>query len=219
MKIGNRDHLLKLKEDGEVHFGTYEGYRKQEKAEFELIKAKILNKAAIISSDFDSTRRDSMEGLHMGLAGKLNMKIRHESGIIELKGIESKLNLFQNDYTHLYCMFGFAPLLSEDFTFDQRLRHFGDHILLFDSKIFLSALAANIQGNFHFDYVTYNDCSDASNLGPFRKRQQYAYQYEYRIAANLTSTKLHIGDVLSKSTNTILITYEELNELRLDIKP
>lgn len=115
-------------------------------------------------------------------------------------------------------MFGFAPILPKDFSFDNRLSHFGNHVLVFDSKVFLTALANTLKTEFDCNYVSYYDenVSDAK-LGPFAKRSAYSYQYEYRVAANLNTNAIYIGDVLAKDDNTHLIKFEDLNKLELDI--
>jgi hypothetical protein len=218
MKIGQRNHLQSLKDKGEVYFGTYEGYRQQETAELLRIKEKIRSQQPITPADFDLVWRDSLEGVDKTLLGKANLKIKHEGQTIEMNGIDAKLNLFQNDYTHLYCMFGFAPLISSDFHFDNRLSYFGDHILIFDSKLFLTALANTFKTKFDFNYVSYyeENVLDAK-LGPFAKRSAYSYQYEYRVAANLDNNFVYIGDVLATHENTHLLKFEDLNKIELDI--
>lgn len=201
-----------------MYFGTYEGYRRQEAAELLLIKEKIRSKQLITPDDFDLIRRDSLEGIDQILLGNAKLKINHEGQTIEMNGIDAKLNLFQNDYTHLYCMFGFAPTILSAFHFDNRLSHFGDHVLIFDSKLFLTALANTLKTKFDFNYVSYYDenVSDAK-LGPFAKRSAYSYQYEYRVSAKLDDNFVYIGDVLATHENTYLIKFEDLNNIELGI--
>lgn len=215
MKIGKRDNLLKLKDEGEVYFGTYSGYRKQEKVEFERIKDMFITKQSIRSDDFDLVRRDPLEGLDETINGKINLKFKHKGDVINIQEIDRKLNLFQNEFTHLYCLFGFALKLPADFNFDKRLRQFGDHALLFDSKVFLTALADRMPSKFDFDYVSYFS-NDFKMKGAFAKRAQYSYQYEYRIATNLDVSTIYIGDVLKNRDSTILIKTEDLNHLQLE---
>lgn len=219
IKIGQRDHLQSLRDKGEVYFGTYEGYRQQETAELLRIKEKIRSKQSITPDDFDLIRRDSLEGVDETIPAKANFKFKHEGQTIEVNGIDAKLNLFQNDYTHLFCIFGFAPIVPSDFSFDNRLAHFGDHVLIFDSKVFLTAVANALKTNFDFNYVSYydEDVVDAK-LGPFAKRSTYSYQYEYRVAANLNNNVIYIGDVLATHENTHLIKFEDLSRIELGIE-
>jgi len=218
MKIGPRDRLQKLRDKGMVAFGTYERYRKQEATELLRIKEKIRNKQPITFEDFDSIRRDSREGLERTINAKVNFKIINNEKKIEVEALDAKLNVFQNNYTHLFCMFGFAPTISNDFSFDNRLSHFGDHVLIFDSKLFLTTLANVLKNNFDFNYVSYyNENVSDAKLGPFAKRSAYSYQYEYRVAANLDDNIVCIGDVLATDKNTRLIKFEDLNKMELDI--
>lgn len=219
IKIGKKEHLLRLKELGEVFFGTYEGYRKQEEVEINSIKEKINNNEEITEECFDLIKRDHLEGLEKRLHGLITIKSSNISDLLNVKDISATFNLFQNDYSHLYCMFGFAKTIDKNFKFDDRLSKFGDYALIFNSKVFLTALAQTLKKDYGFNYVSYYNQNEIKpKLGAFAKRNIFSYQYEYRIAANLIENKIYIGNVLNKENNSILIRYEDLKRMKLQIQ-
>lgn len=202
IKIGKREHIERFVNEGIMRFGTYAEYRKQE--EFEK------------KATSDTVRKDELEGLEKQFKGELKLNIRDR--IISFP--DSTLNFFQNKYSHLFCMFGFAHKLPIDFKMDKRMQKFGDTAVIFNSKVFLTQIGNLLSNtNFDMDYVKYYpEDIFPYNLGPYSKRYGYSYQYEYRIATNLANEFLTFGEILANRKDTLIIPSSELTRLRYDIE-
>ncbi len=199
IKVGKKQHIEQFVNEGIIKFGTYADYRKTE------------------DHDIIVGRSDSLEGLGQRFDGTVTLTIGERS--IEVPN--GKLNIFQNQYSHLFCMYGFARTLPFGFKIDGRMQCFGDTAVIFNSKAFLMRMTEVFSMiDFEMDYVKYYpEKTFLSNLGPYSKREGYSYQYEYRIATNLSNEFVNIGDVLAQRKDTLIVPSSKLSKLKLDIRP
>lgn len=104
------------------------------------------------------------------------------------------------------------------------MKHFGDHFAVFNSRVFLTAIAHelnSIEGCPEFDFVKFYDIipkESIKDLTPFHKKRYYGYQYEYRVIANLKKNIVNIGDVLSGRKDSMVLPIKEIDRIEYLIK-
>lgn len=204
IKVGKKDHIESLYENGDVFFRTFKDFR-----EMENVQTSQDNPIAL--------RNDEFEGLERSLSGRITFSPSHDKSL-KFQVDDAKINIYQNKYSHLYCLYGFSHDIKRGFKIDQRMSLFGDTAVIFNSKIFLTELANTLSDykvDFDMDYVKYYSNEYSGVLGPFYKREIYSYQYEYRIATNVEINNIFIGNVLKKQSDSIIISSNQLHNIKL----
>lgn len=217
IKVGNEKDLIKLQKHGQIYFGSFSNYRKQEKEEFSLMLQSLITNKPINTDDIDCYRRDELEGLEYRIKGKMTIKFPHDKlKHIKLEDPDGKINIYQNQYEHLYCLYAIPSLLDSDFQIDERMLKFGNHALIIHNpKIFLERIIEKLSGKFDLNFVKYY-CEEKDNYTAFEKRDLFRYQSEFRITANLSkNNSLYIGNIEDIST---LIDSRKLLDIEYEIQ-
>lgn len=199
VKVGKERYLRKLRDNGEIYFGTFSGYRAQEKEELTQLRDILLNGGAIDRNETNSYRGDSLEGLEQRYPGALTIAIGDESNRLNIKIPGAKLNIFQNRYSHLYCLYALPSIINSEFKIDHKMLRFGEKALVITNPSdFIKRICTILKSNFDIDLVKYYNPKDESkeSFSVFEKQSTFAYQNEFRIAANLKEDKpICIGDI------------------------
>ncbi|WP_286709613.1 MULTISPECIES: hypothetical protein [Sphingobacterium] len=207
IKIGRKEDLVKLQQLGQVYFGTFEGYRTQEKEDIDLDQT-------------DFYRRDSLEGLERRFSGSGSIRFKSkDQKDVTINIPEMKLNLFQNKYSHLYCLYAIPNVIDDTYKIDSKMLKFGESALIITKPLeFLERLIGKIESNYDMDHVSYYDNCPMVNgkYEIFQKQKTFEYQNEFRIAANLIEdNSVFIGDITDIS---ILLDSQSLLELEYKIQ-
>lgn len=130
-----------------------------------------------------------------------------------------KLNLFQNKYSHLYCLYAIPNVIDDTYKIDSKMLKFGESALIITKPLeFLERLIGKIESNYDMDHVSYYDNCPMVNgkYEIFQKQKTFEYQNEFRIAANLIEdNSVFIGDITDIS---ILLDSQSLLELEYKIQ-
>lgn len=220
VKVGKERHLRKLQDNGEIYFGTFSGYRAQEKKELAEIRDILLNDRAIDPNETGSYRGDSLEGLEQRFSGALTIAaIGGERKDLNIKIPDAKLNIFQNRYRHLYCLYALPSIINSEFKIDQKMLKFGETALVITKpEDFIKRICTALKSSFDIDFVKYYDPKDESkeSFSVFEKQSTFAYQNEFRIAANLKEDKpICIGDIKDISK---LVDASELMNIKYKVQ-
>lgn len=180
IKVGKKENLERLVENGEIYFGAAEFYRGDEKPNYLQILANLLyNKGDQKLATFDP--------------------LESASSIIYPSNPDENVNVkFHQKHSHILSLYGFAKLVDIDFKISDNMKNFGyDSFTIFDSKFFLLELDKALQGIYipedkaqpEYGYVKYYDLTPGENiyeLTQFHKKGvDFGYQMEYRVLANL----------------------------------
>ncbi|MGF7026012.1 hypothetical protein [Sphingobacterium sp. G1-14] len=220
IKIGRKEDLVKLQQLGQVYFGTFEGYRTQEKEEFQRMLNSFLNKEDIDLDQTDFYRRDPLEGLERRFSGSGSIRFKSkDQKDITINIPEMKLNLFQNKYSHLYCLYAIPNVIDDTYKIDSKMLKFGESALIITKPLeFLERLIGKIESNYDMDHVSYYDNCPmfAGKYEIFQKQKTFEYQNEFRIAVNLIEdNSVFIGDITDIS---ILLDSQSLLESEYKIQ-
>ncbi|MGJ1367415.1 hypothetical protein [Sphingobacterium spiritivorum] len=204
MKISTKDRLEKLIYQGDVYFSEISTFRDGNNLNYDNKLLHSVYNKEYLCSDLEYFRYDPLESA---------TSIYFTNNDVNIK--------FKEDYKHAYCMYGFNTNWTRKDIIDLKMRSFGDHFALFDSKVFLESIYPkvhdlNIGKEPIFDYVKYYDIIPNQNiegLTQIHKKRSYEYQREYRILANLNHNVINIGDVLKKCKNYIIRPIEDLDKI------
>lgn len=214
VKVGKERYLRKLQDNGEIYFGTFSGYRAQEREELAQLRDILSKGGAIDPTETDSYRGDSLEGLEQRYSGALTIAaIGDERKLLNITIPGAKLNIFQNRYSHLYCLYALPSIINSEFKIDHKMLKFGEKALVITKPTdFIKRICTALKSNLDIDFVKYYDPKDESkeSFSVFEKQSTFAYQNEFRIAANLKDDKpICIGDI--KEISRLLDASELMN--------
>ena len=205
LKLGSKENILDLFENGTIYMNTIEYFRKVEDGEL---------------------RGDKYEGVSRiinSLPGTFKIKgIDREFNYIKMHLREAHNEVIGNIYS-LYAMSskGFPNPL--DFEFDKRNLRFGTHCLMIkDLPYFFNKIEKELKKNnykFHHNFVDYYD-KDVVNreITLFEKPLEFEYQKEFRFYVEdygMKPIKINIGS-LKKYAEIFKI--EDLLEVKIEPK-
>lgn len=183
-KIGKREHILDLYENGTVYMNTLKYFREIE----------------------DENRGDPNEGA-IDLTAARNGTFRVPWSDQDFKFIRARYGSFlqTGNLYCLYCMssYGFPNPL--EFKFDDRNIEFGSYCLMIKKPgVFLERLERALKKqNYRFKHGFvnyYQEKTRMKNLGPFDKPEKFEYQKEFRFFVEndrLEPIKVNIGSMKS----------------------
>lgn len=210
IKVGSKEKVESIIEHGIVSFGTFDYYRNESSPDYKLkLNASLQN----MESEYGESEfytNDPLEGLQA----------------IQYDGKGSPKLTFNNNYSHVLSMFGFAFDVPMDFSINNKMSEFGNYFAIFDTKIFIKNIFPILYKESFFpkplyDYVTFYEIQNRVNimaLTQFHKKRFYDYQCEYRILANLKDRRVCIGDSLRNHPFSIVAPIEDLLSATLFIK-
>ena len=202
IKVGRKKDLLKLQQNGEVYFGTFSKYRMQEKTEMIKMFQDLLENKQINIDEIDHYRRDATEGREKVIPAEITVRFLHEKlNNLTIHDPNGKINIFQNKYEHLYCLYGIPNNLDTNFQIDSKMLKFGEHALIItDPLTFLKRCVEKLTGNYTLGSVEYYS-EEKENYTIFQKKDFFQYQNEFRIAANIENgNSILIGNIEDIST-------------------
>lgn len=220
IKVAEEKNLIKLQKMGQIYFGTFEGYRKQEKEEFDQMLKSLLRKEKVNLDKTDFYRRDPLEGLERRFSGRGSLRFKDlNQNDITINVPDIKLNFFQNGYTHLYCLYAIPNIMNHDFKINSKMLKFGKSALIITKPLeFLERISRELNSSFDMDYVNYYDKAKMKDgqYNIFQKPDIFEYQNEFRIATNLfEGSSVFIGDI---SDISILVESKALLDIEYQIK-
>lgn len=218
IKVGCESNLLKLQKDGQIYFGTFSGYRNQEKQEIEKIINHLADGTEIDRDEIDYYRRDPHEGrestidISIKKIKFLNEKLNH----LTIRDRNGKFTFFQNKYEHLYSLYGLPSVLNTNFKIDSKMLKFGEHALIITNpKIFLEKIINELGENFDLGFIEYH-AKEMEKYTIFQKKALFNYQNEFRITANIKNgNSIFIGNIEDIS---ILVDAKSLLEIEYTLE-
>ena len=199
VKVGKLEHLKQLRETGCIYMNPVSYFRGLEN---------------------DELRQDHYECSEYVTRGNEGQgKVTFPNGEKATLNIE-RWELWQDpkspEKTNLFCKYALRPDYGS-FPVNQRIFDLGDHSLVmmepqsFIRKIEQALSKKDLKAKANL--VSYVDQTYQGPMGPFRKRDNYAYQSEWRLIVRSGSEepfKLYIGDITDIS---IIINTSEINQL------
>lgn len=217
IKVGDKKNLLKLQKNGQIYFGTFSGYRKQEKTEMIKMFQDLLEGKQINIDEIDHYRRDAHEGRERTIPAKISIRFLEEKlNNLTIHEPNGKINIYQNEYEHLFCLYAIPNSLDVNFKIDSKMLKFGEHALIITNpKVFLERVIKKLNGNFNLGPVEYYT-EEKDKYTVFQKKYLFNYQNEFRIAANINNgSSLLIGNIEDIST---LVDAKTLMEIEYKIE-
>lgn len=218
IKVGKKDHLLSLQNEGQIYFGTFSGYRGMDKKEIRKLLRCHLNQEPGNHIKYDSYRTDPREGLKFRIEANVSVKVTTPPfQNISFNDPKGSINVYQNRYTHLLCLYHIPRYLNENFKIDMEMTQFGEYALIITQpKIFLERLMAKMEQPFDMDYVNYSS-EEKEIYSVFDKRKHYSYQNEFRIVTNIKEGNfIRIGNI---KDITVLVKSSNLQSFEYEIEP
>lgn len=218
IKVGKKDHLLSLQNEGQIYFGTFSGYRRMDNKEIRRLLRCLLNQEPVNLIKYDSYRTDPHEGLEFRMKANVSAKLTTPPfQNISFNDPKGNINVYQNRYTHLYCLYHIPRYLNENFKIDMGMTLFGEYALIITKpKIFLERLMAKMEQPFDMDYVNYYS-EEKEIYSVFDKRERFSYQNEFRIVTNIKEGNfIHIGNI---KDITVLVKSSKLQSFEYEIEP
>lgn len=184
VKFGKKKHIENLYNHGELYMNNLPYFWKIE------------------GDEVRHDPNDSLAEFHMGNRGDAILKTP--------EGKEVKINITNWDYKippatpekiNLFCMYALRPFHGS-FPVDERNFTFGDSALvLLNGDEFIKRVAAALKKESivgKFDLVEYVADNYTGRIGPFRKREKFSYQSEWRLVClggSGNHRKLYIGSL------------------------
>jgi len=174
IKIGKKNHIDRLRNDGLVYMNTINYFKEVEGNE---------------------ERRDEHEGIDrieqvtwIKLKSKDGKEIELRKDSDHMRLTSAQLRIFNSEFTgNLYSMMAITPMVAiKTDRFDERNTQFGDYFLLIiEPQTFYDRLSSALNNKglkHHIGLVQYYDEQSCNgNLSPFHKPNRYEHQHEFRV--------------------------------------
>lgn len=182
IKVGSKENLEKIINNGEIYFGSMSGYRNEDSVEYKHKLWIMLNNHESHFKNYNFFREDPLESVE---------SIIYPSDLKDIYTCK-----YHQKHTHVFSAFGFGEKVSLDFEISEFMRQFGDYFIIINSRSFLEKIypiliKENISKNSpEYGFVKYFDVipgGNLNNLTHFHKKKYYEYQYEYRLLGSFPS--------------------------------
>ncbi len=220
IKIGEKQYMNNLLTKGELYFNTYKYFRTQDEAEKKELLEALRDNRPPSGECLSPYRRDNDEGLEQRIAGSLKFQIQGKEFSIK----EANLNLFQDRYSHLYCMYAIDKRIAhKTYRFDERNTKFGESaIFIKNPNVFIERVKTAIvkldQDCTYMPVIYYNEESKPAKLTPFHKASYFDFQNEFRIVTNVAAPQAFILKIGSIEDIAFEIESTKLLDIQLEIE-
>jgi len=131
-----------------------------------------------------------------------------------------KIRPSEPEKINIFCMYALRPLIEGSFPVDKKIKQFGDYaLILINREEFIQRIESNLKihrivGD--AELVEYVNDKHTGKLGPFRKFNNFSYQYEWRLVCYNglgEPRKIRIGSI--RDISMILPTDEVNKQIKI----